>query len=202
FRNTIIIMTSNVGAREIAEGKPIGFSGSGSKSALSDKEINSRVMTEMKKLFRPEFLNRIDDIIVFKSLTTEQIGQIVELMVCDLRDRLIAQNMTIKLSEAARNYIAEEGTDVTFGARPLRRAIQRLIEDPVSEQVLEGRWKSGSVIEVDYNGDDIVFKSGRGKIPPPRKRTSIARETELVTPIFGGGGSKKGGAKGGGALTT
>jgi ATP-dependent Clp protease ATP-binding subunit ClpC len=187
FRNTIIIMTSNVGAREIAQGTPIGFSGADSTAGLSDKEINSRVMTEMKKLFRPEFLNRIDDIIVFKSLTKEQIAQIVELMVSDLRDRLIAQNMTINLSEAACAFIAEEGTDVTFGARPLRRAIQRLIEDPVSEQVLEGRWKSGDVIEADYNGEDIVFTAGVGKIPEPRKRQTIAREQELVTPIFGGG---------------
>ncbi|MDR3315346.1 MAG: ATP-dependent Clp protease ATP-binding subunit [Coriobacteriales bacterium] len=198
FRNTIIIMTSNIGAREIAEGKPVGFSGSGSGTALSDKEINSRVMTEMKKLFRPEFLNRIDDIIVFKSLTKEQIGLIVELMVCDLRDRLVAQNMTINLSDVARDHIAEEGTDVSFGARPLRRAIQRLLEDPISEQVLEGRWKAGSVIEADYDGNDIVFKRGKGKIPEPRKHQSLEREVELITPVFGGGakGGKHGGSTG------
>jgi ATP-dependent Clp protease ATP-binding subunit ClpC len=200
FRNTIIIMTSNVGAREIAQGTPIGFSGADSKRGLSDKEINSRVMTEMKKLFRPEFLNRIDDIIVFKSLTTEQIAQIVELMVCDLRDRLIAQGMSINLTEAARNFIAEEGTDVTFGARPLRRAIQRILEDPISEQVLEGKWKAGDIIEVDYDGDDVVIKKGEGEIPAPRKRQSLAREAELITPIFGGrGGASKGGHGAGGA---
>ncbi|MDR1184958.1 MAG: ATP-dependent Clp protease ATP-binding subunit, partial [Coriobacteriales bacterium] len=186
FRNTIIIMTSNVGAREIAQGTPIGFSGADSKKGLSDKEINSRVMAEMKKLFRPEFLNRIDDIIVFKSLTTEQIAQIVELMVCDLRDRLIEQGMTINLSEKARNFIAEEGTDVTFGARPLRRAIQRILEDPISEQVLEGKWKAGDVIEADYDGEEVVFTKGEGEIPALRKRQSLAREAELITPIFGG----------------
>jgi len=186
FRNTIIIMTSNVGAREIAQGTPIGFSGADSKAGLSDKEINSRVMTEMKKLFRPEFLNRIDEIIVFKSLTKEEIALIVELMVSDLRDRLIMQGMSINLTEAARLHIAEEGTDVTFGARPLRRAIQRLLEDPISEQVLEGRWSTGSIIEADYDGNDVVFTAGTGEIPEPRKRQSIARETELITPIFGG----------------
>lgn len=154
----------------------------------------------MKKLFRPEFLNRIDDIIVFKSLTKAQIAQIVELMVSDLRDRLIAQNMTINLTEAARNFIAEEGTDVTFGARPLRRAIQRLVEDPISEQVLEGRWKSGDVIEADYNGKELVFSHGTGPIPEPRKRQSIAREQELVTPIFGAPASKGGSASGGSGL--
>jgi ATP-dependent Clp protease ATP-binding subunit ClpC len=198
FRNTIIIMTSNIGAREIAQGTPIGFGGSG-KAGLSDKEINSRVMSEMKKLFRPEFLNRIDDIIVFKSLTDEQIGKIVELMVSDLRDRLITQDMTITLTEAARAYIAKEGTDAAFGARPLRRAIQRLIEDPVSEDVLLGRWKAGSVIEVDYDGNDIVFTAGTGEIPQQRLRTSMKREAELVTPIFGGGGgaTRSSGSSGG-----
>jgi len=202
FRNTIVIMTSNVGAREIAQGTPIGFSGADSKAGLSDKEINNRVMTEMKKLFRPEFLNRIDDIIVFKSLTNEQIAQIVELMVSDLRDRLIEQNMTINLSEEARNYIAEEGTDATFGARPLRRAIQRILEDPISEQVLEGKWKSGDVIEASYNGEEVVFKKGKGAIPAPRKRQSLAHEVELVSPIFGGagGGKKKGSGSGGSDL--
>ncbi|MDR1421280.1 MAG: ATP-dependent Clp protease ATP-binding subunit [Coriobacteriales bacterium] len=199
FRNTIIIMTSNVGAREIAQGTPIGFGAAGSgKTGLSDKEINSRVMAEMKKLFRPEFLNRIDDIIVFKSLTDEQIGLIVELMIADLRDRLISQGMSIELTDAARAHIAKEGTDATFGARPLRRAIQRLIEDPVSEDVLLGTYKTGAVIKVDYDGKDIVFAVGSGEIPKPRPRTSLKREAELVTPIFGGGGaSRDGGVSGG-----
>ena len=202
FRNTIVIMTSNVGAREIAQGTRIGFSGTDSKVGLSDKEINSRVMTEMKKLFRPEFLNRIDDIIVFKSLTKEQIALIVELMVSDLRDRLIDQGMTVNLTEEARNYIADEGTDAAFGARPLRRAIQRILEDPISEQVLEGRWKAGDVIEAEYDGNDVVFKKGEGEIPAPRKRQSLAREVELVSPIFKGkGGSrKKGSGSSGGDL--
>jgi ATP-dependent Clp protease ATP-binding subunit ClpC len=200
FRNTIIIMTSNVGAREIAQGTPIGFSGADSKTGLSDKEINSRVMSEMKKLFRPEFLNRIDDIIVFKSLTKEQISKIVALMVSDLRERLIEQGMSINLTEAACNFIAEEGTDSAFGARPLRRAIQRILEDPISEQVLEGRWKAGDTIEADFNGEEVVFERGEGAIPELRKRQSMAREVELITPIFGGGGSPKGSGTSGGDL--
>ncbi|MDR2107977.1 MAG: ATP-dependent Clp protease ATP-binding subunit [Coriobacteriales bacterium] len=192
FRNTIIIMTSNVGAREIAQGTPIGFGGADAKTGLSDKEINSRVMSEMKKLFRPEFLNRIDEIIVFKSLTAAQIASIVELMVCDLRDRLIAQSMSLELTDAARDFIAEEGTDVTFGARPLRRAIQRLLEDPISEGVLEGKWGGGQIIIADYDGNDMVFTERTGEIPKPRKRQNIVRETELITPIFGGGAPKSG----------
>jgi ATP-dependent Clp protease ATP-binding subunit ClpC len=200
FRNTVIIMTSNVGAREIAQGTPIGFSGADSKAGLSDKEINSRVMTEMKKLFRPEFLNRIDDIIVFKSLTTEQIGLIVELMVADLRDRLIDQGMSITLTEAARNHIATEGTDAAFGARPLRRAIQRILEDPISERVLVGTWTAGDIIEVEHDGNDIVFNKGKGEIPEPRKHQSLAREVELISPIFGGrGGAGSRGGRGAGS---
>jgi ATP-dependent Clp protease ATP-binding subunit ClpC len=196
FRNAIIIMTSNVGAREIAQGTPIGFGAADSKTGLSDKEINSRVMSELKKLFRPEFLNRIDEIIVFKSLTKEQIAKIVELMVSDLRDRLITQNMSIRLSQETCEYIAQEGTDTAFGARPLRRAIQRLLEDPISEGVLEGRWPAGEVIVADYDGNDIVFSTEKGEIPQARKRDTIARDAELITPIFGGGGAPKAGAPG------
>ncbi len=206
FRNTVIIMTSNVGAREIAQTTPLGFSGN-DQAGLSDKEIKSRVMAEMKKLFRPEFLNRIDEIIVFKSLTDEQIAQIVELMVADLRERMIAQNMSINLTSAATKLIAKEGTDTTFGARPLRRAIQRLLEDPLSEQILEGKWQSGSIVDVDVDesGENLEFKQGSGVVPAPRKRDSIARDAELLLTNYdlghaglssagSGGGTASGGA--------
>ena len=206
FRNTVIIMTSNVGAREIAQTTPLGFSGN-DHAGLSDKEIKSRVMAEMKKLFRPEFLNRIDEIIVFKSLTDEQIAQIVELMVADLRERMIAQNMSINLTPAATKLIAKEGTDTTFGARPLRRAIQRLLEDPLSEQILEGKWQSGSIVDVDVDesGENLEFKQGSGVGPAPRKRDSIARDAELLLTNYdlghaglpsagSGGGTASGGA--------
>ncbi|MBR2521667.1 MAG: NDP-hexose 4-ketoreductase, partial [Coriobacteriales bacterium] len=116
--------------------------------------------------------------------------QIVDIMVADLRDRLIMQNMTINLTDAAKKYIASQGTDAAFGARPLRRAIQRLIEDPVSEELLMGRWKSGSVIDVDYDGEKLVFNEGEGEIPEPRKRQSMTREAELVTPFFKKGSNK------------
>ena len=207
FRNTVIILTSNVGAREIAQSTTLGFSPQG-QEGLSDKEIKSRVMSEVKNLFRPEFLNRLDEIIVFKSLTSEQIEQIVDLMVSELRDRMIAQNMTINLTDAARKLIASEGVDPTYGARPLRRAIQRLLEDPISEQILEGRWTSGSVVEVDVKGEgdeaELVFNEGTGSIPAPRKRDSIAREAELLLTNFdlnnaGVGTPAPAGAIGGGA---
>ena len=183
FRNTVIIMTSNVGARQIAETAPLGFTPD-SQKGLSDKEIKSRVMSEMKKLFRPEFLNRLDEIIVFKSLTEEQIAQIVDLMVADLRDRLIAMDMTINLTPEARALVAKEGTDTTMGARPLRRAIQRLLEDPISEQLLAGTWHAGSVIDVDVKDGELTFMPGTGEIPAPRKRDSIASEAESLLPQF------------------
>lgn len=183
FRNTVIIMTSNVGARQIAETAPLGFTPD-SQKGLSDKEIKSRVMSEMKKLFRPEFLNRLDEIIVFKSLTEEQIAQIVDLMVADLRDRLIAMDMTINLTPEARALVSKEGTDTTMGARPLRRAIQRLLEDPISEQLLAGTWHAGSVIDVDVKDGELTFTPGTGAIPAPRKRDSIAHEAESLLPQF------------------
>ena len=183
FRNTVIIMTSNVGARQIAETAPLGFTPD-SQKGLSDKEIKSRVMSEMKKLFRPEFLNRLDEIIVFKSLTEEQIAQIVDLMVADLRDRLIAMDMTINLTPGARALVAKEGTDTTMGARPLRRAIQRLLEDPISEQLLAGTWHAGSVIDVGVKDGELTFTPGTGEIPAPRKRDSIAHEAESLLPQF------------------
>ena len=202
FRNTVIIMTSNVGAREITTTAPLGFSSSGA-TGLNDDEIKTRVMSEVKRLFRPEFLNRIDEIIVFKSLTEDEIVEIVNLMVADLRDRLIEQNMTINMSDAANRLIAKEGTDLSFGARPLRRAIQRLLEDPISEQILEGKWTSGSVIDVDVEDEKLVFKQGTGSIPAPRKRDTIAQEAELILSNYDLGragltysGSGRGGSSG------
>jgi len=200
FRNTVIIMTSNVGARDIAQTQTLGFSSEPNKG-LSDKEIQSRVMSELKKLFRPEFLNRLDEIIVFKSLTQEQIVDIVRLMVGDLRERMIEQNMSINLTDEACKLIAKEGTDTTFGARPLRRAIQRLLEDPLSEEILEGKWTSGMIVDVDAKDGELVFTQGSGDIPEPRKRDTIAQEAELLLRDYdlGHASSRPGGAASGGA---
>lgn len=200
FRNTVIIMTSNVGAREITATTPLGFTSS-ANGGMDDKEMKQRVMGEVKKLFRPEFLNRIDEIIVFKSLTEEEIVKIVDLMIADLRERLIEQNMSINLTPEASRFVAKEGTDLSFGARPLRRAIQRLIEDPLSEQLLEGRWSSGSVIDVDVEDGKLVFNAGTGSIPAPRKRDTIAAEAELLLAGYDlghAGISSRGGSSAGG----
>jgi ATP-dependent Clp protease ATP-binding subunit ClpC len=163
FSNTVIIMTSNVGARDIAQTGTIGF-GAGGAGGLSDREIKQRVTGELKKLFRPEFLNRIDEVVVFKSLTPEQLRRIVDLMVGELRGRLIGQGMSIELTDAARDLVAKEGTDPVYGARPLRRAIQTLVEDPLAEQMLEGEWSTGDIIEVDAVDGKLTFGKGAGHI--------------------------------------
>ncbi len=176
FRNTVIIMTSNIGAREIVQSAPLGFTVARQDGSMDDAAIKRNVMSEVKKLFRPELLNRIDDIIVFKSLTNEQMLSIIDLLVADLRDRLIAQGMTINLTDAAKQLLAKEGTDTTYGARPLRRAIQNLLEDPISEDILQGKWGPGSVIDVDAQDGKFVFTPGTGEIPAPRLRESLAVE--------------------------
>ena len=177
FSNTVIIMTSNIGARDIAQTTTMGFSASGA-SGLSDKEITSRVTSELKKLFRPEFLNRVDEIVVFKSLTGEQLRRIVDLMVMDLRQRLAAQRMSIELTDAARDFVAKRGTDKIYGARPLRRAIQTYIEDPLAEEMLQGKYAAGDIICVDaQTGDDgeekLVFTKREGEMPELAERVHL-----------------------------
>ena len=171
FSNTVIIMTSNIGARDIAQTTTLGFAGD--SNGLSDKEIHSRVMGELKKLFRPEFLNRVDEIVVFKSLTTPQLRGIVDLMVSDLRNRLIANGMSIELTDAARDLVAKRGTDKIYGARPLRRAIQTMIEDPLAEELLEGKWAAGDIVKVDAAGDELTFTKTQGEIPAPMERVHM-----------------------------
>ncbi|MDO5044481.1 MAG: AAA family ATPase, partial [Coriobacteriia bacterium] len=186
FRNTIIIMTSNIGAREISKSNPFGFTPAKDGSGLSDKEIKQSVMSEVKKVFRPEFLNRLDEIIVFKSLTEEEVAQIVELMIDDLRSRLYDRGMGITLTPEALKMIAKEGTDTVYGARPLRRAIQTLIEDPLSEEVLEGKWADGGIVNVVTDGDELKFERIEGEPTPPTKRETVAKtqESDLISKLI------------------
>lgn len=185
FSNTVIIMTSNVGAREIAKPGTMGF-GAGS-GQLSDKEIKSRAMGELKRLFRPEFLNRVDEIVVFKALSKDQIRGIVDLMVRELRNRLIGQGMSIELTDAAKDLLAKEGTDPVYGARPLRRAIQTHVEDPLAEQLLEGTWKAGDIVLVDVGEDGkLTFTKGKGVIPERTEREHM--ELPSATHSWGSAG--------------
>jgi ATP-dependent Clp protease ATP-binding subunit ClpC len=157
FKNVILIMTSNVGARQIQGDREMGFNRSASRTGdgvRNYESMKNRVQDELKRVFRPEFLNRVDETIVFHPLNEEEILQIVDLMLTRIRKQLAQQGMTVEVSQAAKELLAKEGYDPTYGARPLRRAIQRLIEDPLSEDVLLGKFGTGDAIRLDANTED------------------------------------------------
>ena len=195
FRNTVIIMTSNVGAREIAQDASVGFGTTG-EAGLTADEIRTRAMGELKRLFRPEFLNRVDDIVVFQKLSGDALTSIAHLLVDDLRQRLIANGMNIELTDAAIAKIVAEGTDLTNGARPLRRAIQRLIEDPLSEELLAGEWREGDTVLTDVVDGHFVFSHGTGEIPAPRPTGTLGASFESA-PRSGAAAPSLGAAPGG-----
>ena len=153
FRNAIIIMTSNLGAKQLQTNSSLGFRAMGSTDAnraeSSYELMKEKVAAELKQNFRPEFLNRIDATVVFRSLTVEEIAQIVDLMLARVRDQLRAQQMQLEVTEAAKEHIIKLGYDVAYGARPLRRVIQNMIEDVLAEQLLLGKYEPGSTIVVD-----------------------------------------------------
>jgi len=141
FKNTVIIMTSNIGARLITDKTTLGFSNYSDTEEAKQKEYeNTRkdVMSELKKQFRPEFINRIDEIIVFHKLNDNDIKQIIEIMLKQVQNRLKQQEITIEFAEEIKEYIAKKGIDTNYGARPLRRAIQSNIEDKIAEAILDG----------------------------------------------------------------
>jgi ATP-dependent Clp protease ATP-binding subunit ClpC len=203
FKNTIVIMTSNIGARDIVKKSELGFVPAAGSGGLGYEVVKERVTGELKKAFKPEFLNRVDEVIVFHDLNSEEIEQIVDLMVDRLREQLMLQGFGITLSEDARKLLAAEGFDPTLGARPLRRAIQRLLEDPLSEQILGGNWLPGDVIEVYVENDRPAFRKGDGTVAVPSrlsvdrssdkpKKASVPRRSGSST----GGGKASGGAAG------
>ncbi|MFH1963813.1 MAG: ATP-dependent Clp protease ATP-binding subunit [bacterium] len=153
FKNTVLIMTSNVGARDIFETKDLGFITKGKEDIYTD--MKDKVMAEMKKTFNPEFLNRIDDVIVFHTLSKEHIDQIANMMVKDLNERIHEQGISLELSQSAHEFLFKKGFDPAYGARPLRRAIQRHIEDPLAEELLRGKFKKGKIM-VDVSSTDAT----------------------------------------------
>ena len=158
FKNTVIIMTTNLGTRDISKGAGLGFANS-DDDLTNYERMKAKVSDELKSHFRPEFLNRIDDVIVFHQLTKEQIISIVDLMVANLDERLKVKDMGIELTQGAKDLLAARGYDPMLGARPLRRTIQREIEDPLSERILFSELKAGEIIVVDVDGDgpDATF---------------------------------------------
>ena len=157
FKNTVIIMTSNVGARLITDKKSLGFSNNGEKSnEQKDYETTKKeVMAELKREFRPEFLNRIDEIIVFHKLNDEEISKIIDIMLKEVKKRLSSQKYEIEFTPEVKNLISSKGIDKNFGARPLRRTIQNLIEDKIAEAILDGKVQKGEKVKVDVKDGEI-----------------------------------------------
>ncbi|MDP1675309.1 MAG: ATP-dependent Clp protease ATP-binding subunit [Bacteroidota bacterium] len=179
FKNTILIMTSNIGARDIKVSKGFGFG----EEAVGDKykHMKNTIDEAVKRVFNPEFLNRIDDTIVFHQLNKEDITKIIDLQVKELFKRMSTMNISIELSKPAKEFLAEKGYDQLYGARPLRRALQKYVEDPVAEEILKGTFSEGSLIKVKLNKkkDELVFTSGNqpdesGEAPEEMKQEDVA----------------------------
>jgi ATP-dependent Clp protease ATP-binding subunit ClpC len=166
FRNTIIIMTSNIGSRQLKEfGQGVGFTTS-AKAAQADTNAKSVVENALKRAFAPEFLNRIDDVIVFNSLQKEDIFKIIDIELKELFGRLLLMGYQIQLTDNAKEFIAEKGFDPNFGARPLNRAIQKYLEDPIAEEILKGELKEGDTLEVDFvkDAEEVAVKVIKAEI--------------------------------------
>ncbi|NLD98421.1 MAG: AAA domain-containing protein, partial [Fibrobacter sp.] len=155
FRNTIIIMTSNAGTRDVKKSGTVGF---GKTSTSTDYEaMKSKVLEELKRIFNPEFLNRVDETIVFYPLTKKEISQIVDIQLHDVQTRLIDRNIKLIFSKEAKEYVVDQGFDPVLGARPLRRAVQRLVEDRLAEEFLNDRFHDGDTIHLNFENGQIVF---------------------------------------------
>jgi ATP-dependent Clp protease ATP-binding subunit ClpC len=161
FRNTVLIMTSNAGAREISKDATLGFHAE--DGMLRYDEIRTSALGEMKRLFNPEFINRVDEIVVFHSLDRDHLRAILELMVGETQIQLKDQNIRLEFTKSARDFLIEEGYDEKYGARPLRRTLQRLVEDPLSVDILKGKFKQGSTIVVDVKEGKVLFRAKRDK---------------------------------------
>jgi ATP-dependent Clp protease ATP-binding subunit ClpC len=178
FKNTIIIMTSNAGVDLIRRESALGFAtqkdtSQGVKSGY--ERMKDKVMTEVRKTFRPEFINRIDDIIVFHELNEEQLSKIVELLIQDLQKRLDERKLTVKITDAARSWLVKVGYDPAFGARPLRRAIEQYVESPLANRLLKGEFNEGDTILVDSGPEGLIFGTlGRAAVKKPR-RAAVAK---------------------------
>jgi ATP-dependent Clp protease ATP-binding subunit ClpC len=180
FRNTVLIMTSNLGTEFVKKGGTLGFLKSGENN--EDREAEEKIQQELKSTFRPEFLNRIDEIIMFSPLTLEQMYSIVDLQMKEVRLRLEEHGLSATLTESAREWLAKEGFDSIFGARPLRRALQKYVESPLSVSLLSGQFSEGDQVVVDFDSEkkEIVFRKDgqylpKKQKPEPRKTTPHPR---------------------------
>jgi ATP-dependent Clp protease ATP-binding subunit ClpC len=157
FKNTVIILTSNIGATSLRKQNVLGFSASINESREEYDRMKETITEELKQTFRPEFLNRLDDVIVFHSLKEEQIKEIVDIMVKDLEKRMNKLDVKIKITDKTKEYIASSGFDPVYGARPLERTIRKMIEDQLAEEILRGNVSKDEDIVIDYNGQELSF---------------------------------------------
>ncbi len=169
FRNCVMIMTSNAGAREISRDSMVGFQTT--EGLLEHREIKASAMNELKRLFRPEFLNRVDEIVVFHSLTREHVGRILEILLADVQTRLAEKEIVLEIKKSAKQFLIDNGYDVKFGARPMRRIIQKELEDPLSMEILRGRFTEGSHVVVSVKAGKINF---RAKVVQPKEEVPVA----------------------------
>jgi ATP-dependent Clp protease ATP-binding subunit ClpC len=177
FRNSIIIMTSNIGAELIRKGHGIGFATRSDEAKMQQQSYDTmkdKLLGEVKKAFKPEFLNRIDSVVVFHPLNKEQIRQIVDLMLATVTKQLAEKEIKIKVSLEAKDFLGKKGYDEVYGARPLRRVIQEMVEDKISEDILRGHFKAGDTISVDLEEEQIVVNAA-----PPEDEEILS----LPTPV-------------------
>jgi ATP-dependent Clp protease ATP-binding subunit ClpC len=152
FKNTVVIMTSNMGTREIKSGKGLGFQKDDLISSF--QQMRQKIMDELKRIFNPELLNRIDETIIFKPLGMEEIMEIIDILLKDVAKRLSEKGITFELTQKAKEFLAEKGYNPTFGARPLKRAIQKYLEDPLAEEILKGQFAKNCHVTVDGGEKD------------------------------------------------
>jgi len=156
FKNTLLIMTSNIGAELLRKQGSLGFRAP--KGDVTYQDMKVQLLEEMKKAFKPEFLNRVDDIIVFRPLSREDLQKIVEFEIAQVQGRLKEQGVSIELTAAAKDFLIEKGFDPMYGARPLKRTISRFLEDSLAQEIISGHFKEGSSIMVDAEKDRLVFR--------------------------------------------
>ena len=159
FKNTVIIMTSNIGARLITDKKTLGFvSKENEQEQIEYEKTKKEVLAELKKQFRPEFINRIDEIIVFHKLTSEEIKKIADIMLKQIQNILEEKGITLEIDEKAKEFITKKGTDSGYGARPLRRTIQTMVEDKIAEEIIEGNLKTGDKAIITERDEKLVVE--------------------------------------------
>jgi len=190
FRNVIVIMTSNIGADMISKNTPLGFSQS-DNAGITYEDMKNKVTGELKRMFRPEFLNRLDEVIVFHKLSRDEIRQIVDLLVARVNRQIGERGVTIEMTEGGRDVLVEQGFDPVFGARPLRRAIQRYIEDKLANAMLANQYPAGTIVLVDREGDDTLLTVNgervAGAVELPEVDLTVGGPSPVASGAAGGG---------------